>query len=184
MRDAFRRLPWLFILFFMGLTVSSLVKRFEWIVSEMPVIVAFQSLILGMAGNIGTQALAITVRDAAKRSSGSFSKGRYLSLLAKEVRTDFICGAAIGGFSVLAVFLYLYLLSGADVHTALSVALCVGGAMVISMEISGAMGVIIPCLLRSLGIDPAIASGPLITTISDITAVISYYGSIILFMTK
>lgn len=182
MRDALRRIPWLLLLFLMGLAVSSVIKSFEWVVSEVPVIVAFQSLILGMAGNVGTQSLAVTVREIAKNTGRGFGKKLYLSLLLREAMVAFFCGCILGAFSVVAVFFYLYLLTKTAARVAIYVAICVGGAMGISMWISGAMGVVIPSLMRFFGTDPAIASGPLITTVSDITAVISYYGLVILLM--
>lgn len=169
-----KRVPWLIALLFLGLTVSSVVGLFEGVVNEIPVIVAFQSLILGMAGNVGTQSLAVTVRVLG--SKNEHKKGRYIGSILRETRIAFINGAVIGGASFITVGGYLLLFSSYDIAFMLSVAGCVGAAMCISMMISGFTGASVPICIHLFGADPAIASGPLITTISDLCAVVSYYG--------
>ena len=57
-----KRLPWLIILLFLGMGVSAVVGAFEGVVAVLPVVICFQSLILDMAGNVGTQSLAVTIR--------------------------------------------------------------------------------------------------------------------------
>jgi magnesium transporter len=82
----------------------------------------------------------------------------------------------IGLFSVLIVGGYLSLIGGYSVWMSFTTAACVGAALWFAMMISGLTGASIPMLFYKLGIDPAIASGPLITTVNDLVAVISYYG--------
>jgi len=169
-----KRVPWLIVLLFLGLAVSSVVGLFEGVVNELPAIVAFQSLILGMAGNVGTQSLAVTVRVLGSGQSGK-PKG-YFRAIIRETRVALINGAVIGGVSFITVGAYLLLFGGYTASFALSVSGCVGMAMCISMMISGFTGASIPICLHLLGTDPAIASGPLITTVNDLAAVVSYYG--------
>ncbi len=168
-----KRLPWLIILLFLGLVVSAVVGIFEGVVAELPMIVAFQSLILGMAGNVGTQSLAVTVRSlVGGERLGILDR---LGIVFKETRVALLLGAVMGLVSTAIVWGYLAL-SGYDAIFSLSVGGCVGGAMCFAMMISGMTGAAIPLALHQAGVDPAVASGPLITTINDLVAVVSYYG--------
>ena len=169
-----KRLPWLVALLFLGLGVSAVVGMFEGVVSALPVIVSFQSLILGMAGNVGTQSLAVTVRSL---GSDERPKGaRQIMLIIREMRIAFVNGLALGAISFITVWGYLALFSTVGATFALAAAGCVGAAMCFAMTISGMTGASIPIVLYKLGFDPAVASGPLITTINDLVAVISFYG--------
>ena len=168
-----KRIPWLVTLLFLGLAVSAVVGLFEGVVKELPLIVSFQSLILGMAGNVGTQSLAVTVRAL---GSEDMSPTKQAGLIFKETRVAFVNGLVIGVFSVLIVGAYLSVIAGYSLWLSFSTAVCVGVALWFAMMISGLTGASIPMLFYKLGIDPAIASGPLITTVNDLVAVISYYG--------
>ena len=168
-----KRIPWLIILLFLGLAVSAVVGLFEGIVDELPVIVAFQSLILGMAGNVGTQSLAVTVR--AIGSEEELAKKEQLLLILKETRIALLNGAALGLISFIIVGAYLFFIGSQPLAFALSAAGCVGLAMCFAMMISGFTGAVIPLSLYRFGVDPAVASGPLITTVNDLVAVVSYY---------
>ncbi len=168
-----KRIPWLAALLVLGLAVSAVVGLFEGVVKELPLIVCFQSLILGMAGNVGTQSLAVTVRTL---GSEELSLKKQLGLIFKETRIALLNGFVIGIFSVAIVGGYLTLISGHPASLAFATAACVGIALCFSMMISGFTGATIPMCFYRLGIDPAIASGPLITTINDLVAVVGYYG--------
>lgn len=169
-----KRVPWLVILLFLGLCVSAIVSLFEGVIDELPMIVAFQSLILGMAGNVGTQSLAITVRSLGSGDELGF-KDRFLIIM-KETQVAFLNGLALGLFSFVIVGIYLLLLGGLAPTVALTSAVCVGAALWFAMTISGFTGAAIPICFYRMGIDPAVASGPLITTVNDLVAVVSYYG--------
>lgn len=169
-----KRVPWLIALLFMGLGVSAVVGLFEGVVDELPMIVAFQSLILGMAGNVGTQSLAVTVR--ALGADGEFGFKRQLFVIVKETRVALLNGLALGLFSFVIIGAYLLLLGGYPMSVALTTAGCVAFALWFAMTISGFTGAAIPMCFYRLGIDPAVASGPLITTVNDLVAVVSYYG--------
>ena len=81
-RSIHKRLPWLIILLFLGMVVSSVVGAFEGVVAQLPLIIAFQSLVLDMAGNVGTQSLAVTIRVLMDENVSGMQK---LYLVAKEV---------------------------------------------------------------------------------------------------
>ena len=171
-RSMRKRVPWLLILLVMGLAVSAVVGLFEGVVKELPAIVAFQSLILGMAGNVGTQSLAVTVRrlgtEERKKRQGRFAL--------REMGIACLGGLVLGGISFLTVGSYLFVVDAYAPAFVLSTAGCVGIAMCFAMTVSGLTGAAIPLCLYRLKADPAVASGPLITTINDLVAVISYYG--------
>ncbi len=167
-----KRIPWLVALLFLGLAVSAVVGLFEGVVDQLPLIVCFQSLILGMAGNVGTQSLAVTVRTL---GAEELTLKKQLGLIFKETRVALINGLIIGIFSVLITGGYLMLV-GNPASLAFATAACVAMALCFSMMISGFTGAAIPVCFYRFGIDPAIASGPLITTVNDLVAVIGYYG--------
>ncbi|MBR6681739.1 MAG: magnesium transporter [Clostridia bacterium] len=169
-----KRIPWLVALLFMGLAVSAVVGLFEGVVDALPMIVSFQSLILGMAGNVGTQSLAVTVRLLG--SEEEFDWKMKLVTILKEVRIALVNGLVIGLISFLIVSAYLFMFADYGMVFTMSAAICVGAAMCFAMAVSGLTGALIPITLHSLQIDPAVASGPLITTVNDLVAVISYYG--------
>ena len=169
-----KRIPWLITLLFMGLAVSAVVGIFEGVVDALPMIVSFQSLILGMAGNVGTQSLAVTVRALGTSDNDRLST--HLVTVIKEVMVALLNGVALGAISFGVVSTYLFIFEAYSAAFVFAASGCVGLAMCFSMAISGFTGAAIPICLYRLGIDPAVASGPLITTVNDLVAVISYYG--------
>ena len=141
--------------------------------ASLTLIVSFQSLILGMAGNVGTQSLAVTVRTI---SADEFENGGKLRFIFKETRVALLNGVLIGVFSVLIVGFYLAAVGGHSLTMSFTTSGCVGTALCFAMMISGLTGAAIPMIFHKFGIDPAVASGPLITTVNDLVAVVSYYG--------
>lgn len=171
-RSVRKRLPWLGILLLMGLGVSATVGLFESIVAQLPVIMCFQSLILDMAGNVGTQSLAVAIRVLV---DGQLTGRQKAFLVFKEARVGIFNGLIMGILSFAAIGGYLCLTGNAPAF-AFAVSGCLGLAMLSAMFISSLSGTVIPLFFRRIGIDPAVASGPLITTVNDLVAVISYYG--------
>ena len=167
-----KRLPWLGILLVLGLGVSVVVGLFETVVAQLPVIMCFQSLILDMAGNVGTQSLAVAIRVLMDQQIGGKQKA---ALVWKESRIGLINGMILGVISFGIIGAYLCL-KGNPVLFSFAVSGCLGLAMVLAMLISSFSGTIIPIFFQKIGVDPAVASGPLITTVNDLVAVTSYYG--------
>ena len=172
-RSIGKRLPWLMVLLGLGLVVSSVVGMFEHVVAHLTLIVSFQSLILDMAGNVGTQSLAVTIRVLMDEQIGGRQK---LFLIGKEARVGLVNGLILGTLSVVCIGLYLVALKGQTVMMAFSVSLCTGIALVVSILLSSICGTAVPLAFKKMNVDPAVASGPLITTINDLVAVVSYYG--------
>ena len=167
-----KRLPWLGVLLILGFVVSATVGLFESVVAQLPVIMSFQSLILGMAGNVGTQSLAVAIRVLMDQQVG---RSHLSSLVWKEARVGVFNGMLLGVLSFVSIGGFLWL-QGNGLAFAFAVSGCLGVAMVLAMLASSLSGTIIPIIFKKMGVDPAVASGPLITTINDLVAVISYYG--------
>lgn len=168
-----KRMPWLVILLGLGMIVSSVVGIFEKVVTNLPIIMCFQSLILDMAGNVGTQSLAVTIRVLMDESLTGRQK---LELVFKEMRIGLCNGGLLGLMSFVLIGLYIWLFKGRTLVFAYAVSACIGCSLLLAMLISSAVGTCIPLFFKKIHIDPAVASGPLITTINDLVAVISYYG--------
>ena len=164
-----KRLPWLIILLFLGMGVSTVVGAFEGVVAVLPVVICFQSLILDMAGNVGTQSLAVTIRVLMDENLSAKDK---LHLAAKEMKVGSCNGALLGVMAL--VFLVLF--KGYSAANAFLISGCVGLSLLAAIVISSLVGTLVPMLFHKVKIDPAVASGPLITTINDLVAVVTYYG--------
>ena len=167
-----KRLPWLLVLLGLGMVVSSVVGLFESVVAQLTLIVCFQSLVLDMAGNVGTQSLAVTIRVLMDSETTGAQKRK---LVWKEARVGLMNGAILGAASFALIGVYL-LLRGEAALMAFGVSGCIGIALIAAMLLSSISGTVIPIFFKKIGVDPAVASGPLITTVNDLVAVVSYYG--------
>ena len=173
MESVRKRLPWLLILLCLGMVVSSVVGLFEGVVAQLPLIIAFQSLILDMAGNVGTQSLAVTIRVL---TDETIPKKERLRLVPREMRVGLTNGLLLGVLSFGLVGLYLLAFKHVGAAMAFSVSGCIGVALLLAMVISSLFGTVIPMFFKAIHVDPAVASGPLITTVNDLVAVVVYYG--------
>lgn len=168
-----KRMPWLIVLLFLGLLVSSVVGIFEKVVAELTLIVCFQSLILDMAGNVGTQSLAVTIRVLMDEDISGKEK---LQLIAKEMKIGFCNGTILGILSFICIGIFIAVVKGKGFYFGFAVSGCIGVALLVAMVISSMVGTVIPIFFHKIKIDPAVASGPLITTVNDLVAVVTYYG--------
>ena len=168
-----KRLPWLIVLLFLGMAVSSVVGIFETVVAVLPIVMCFQSLILDMAGNVGTQSLAVTIRVLMDENLTTTQK---VGLVVKEMRVGFSNGLFLGILAFLFIGLYVFLFKHNPIGHAFLISGCVGIALLVAMVISSMVGTLIPMFFHKIKVDPAVASGPLITTVNDLVAVITYYG--------
>jgi magnesium transporter len=165
-----KRLPWLIILLFLGMMTASLIGKFEDTLNKVAILAVFIPLIAGMAGNTGTQALAVAVRGIA---TGEIEKENKLKMMIREAGTGLITGASCGLLVMFIVFFwkgdfFLGLLVGVSIFCTLIVATLAGS--------------FIPLLMHRFKIDPAVASGPFITTINDIISILIYFGMATMFM--
>ena len=174
-----KRLPWLIILLFLGMMVSSVVGIFETVVAVIPIVMCFQSLILDMAGNVGTQSLAVTIRVLMDENLNRKDK---FGLILKEMRIGFANGLFLGIMAFVFIGLYVCFIKGNALSYSFLISGCVGVSLMLAMVISSLVGTTIPLLFHKIKVDPAVASGPLITTVNDLVAVVTYYGLVWLFM--
>lgn len=168
--SAKKRMPWLVILLFLGMLTASLIGRFEETLNQVAALAIFIPLIAGMAGNTGTQALAVAVRGLA---TGEYGKQGKVKLILREASTGLINGIVCGILITIIIFIwqnnfYLGLLVGLSIMATLIVATLAGS--------------LVPLLMDKLNIDPAVASGPFITTINDIISIFIYFGMATAFM--
>lgn len=168
-----KRLPWLIVLLFLGMGVSTVVGAFENVVAALPIVICFQSLILDMAGNVGTQSLAVTIRVLMDEE---LSRREKISLVIKEIKVGCCNGILLGGLALIFLGVYINVFKGYGMKEAFLIACCVGASLFLSMIISSLVGTLIPMFFHKIKIDPAVASGPLITTVNDLVAVMTYYG--------
>lgn len=165
-----KRLPWLVILLFLGLVTASLISRFEAALEQKAILAIFIPLIGGMAGNSGTQALAVAVRGLA---TGDIEEQRKWRLIIREAGTGFITGATCG----LTILLVIFVWQGDAI-----LGFLVGMSIMVTIIVATLAGTLVPLLMHRLNIDPAVASGPFITTISDIISILIYFGMATMFM--
>ncbi len=168
-----KRLPWLLVLLCLGLGVSTVAGMFERVMKQLTLIVFFQSVVLGMSGNSGTQSLAVTIRVLMDEE---LTGKERLKMVWKEARVGFCDGLLLGLVSFVCIGIYIMLAKAKPALYAFSVSGCVGTALMVAMTISSLVGTVVPIVLHKIHIDPAVASGPLISTVSDLVAVVTYYG--------
>ena len=168
-----KRLPWLVALLFLGMLVSSVVGAFESVVAVLPIVICFQSMVLDMAGNVGTQSLAVTIRVLVDEN---LTTSKKLHLLFKEMRVGLVNGALLAVMALGFLGVYIHFFKAYAWGEAFLLSGCVGISLIVAMVISSLVGTVIPMLFHKIHIDPAVASGPLITTINDLVAVVVYYG--------
>lgn len=141
-----KRLPWLFVLLALGLVVSSVVGVFEQVVSQLPLIMSFQSLILDMAGNVGTQSLAVTIRVLMDENLTARQK---FGLVAKEMRIGFANGLLLGAASFGAIGLFIWAVKGKGLLASFAISGCIGASLLLAMVISSAVGTLIPLFSKN-----------------------------------
>ena len=167
------RLPWLFASWIGGVVAASLIGVFEHMLENIIALAAFIPVILGMGGNIATQSSTIIVRGMA---TGRVNIGGEIKLILKEIQVGILLGVLYG--ILLGVFAHIVFTDAPD-----NLGLVVGLSICVSMVVAATVGTIIPLILRKLDIDPAIATGPFVTTSIDILGVLFYFLIAGLFLT-
>lgn len=169
-KSANRRLPWLITLLFLGMATATLISHYEQLVSKASILAVFISLITGTAGNAGTQSLAVAVRRLAM--SDNKEAGIWKTIVG-EVITGLFTGLITG----VTIFLIVAIWKGNPI-----LGFVIGMAMMCAITVANLAGSLIPMLMDKLGFDPAVASGPFITTLSDLTSVLIYFNIASIFM--
>ena len=150
-----RRLPWLLVSAATAFFASWVISRFESTIAQVALLAVFQSIVSGLGGNSATQSLAIMVRAIAL---GEIQLRDSWRMVFKEVVTGILQGTAIGiiaGFGV-------YFWKGNP-----TLGFILGLALLGNLLVAGLVGTTIPLILKSLNMDPALASPVLVTTVTD-----------------
>ena len=163
--NAKARLPWLFASWIGGIVAAFIIGAFENVLANIVALASFIPVILGMGGNIATQSSTIIVRGMA---TGRVNVGGDIKLIFKEIKVGLILGSLYG--ILLGVFAKFTFTSAPD-----NLGFVVGLSICASMVVAATVGTIIPLILRKLDIDPAIATGPFVTTSIDILGVLFYF---------
>ncbi|MGW8221867.1 MAG: magnesium transporter [Syntrophobacteria bacterium] len=156
------RLPWLITNLFGGLLTGYLLWMFKVALHEAIVLITFVPVITGMGGNVGIQSSTITVRGLATGGVDLNTIGRTIF---KEVKVGLLMALACG--FTLGVVAEIW-------HHNPALGFAVGSAMAAAIVVASLMGTLVPIIFKRLGVDPAVASGPFVTTANDITGILIY----------
>ena len=159
------RLPWLVTTIIGELAVSLVIKHFHATLQQVVALASFFPLIAAMGGNVGSQSATVVVRGLA---TGEIPPEEWKRVVLLELRVGLMLGlaygAVVGGFA--------HLLYGHSLQWQFSVVVALG--MVTSMSVASTMGSLEPFIFRHFGVDPATATGPMITTITDLVSTSTY----------
>jgi len=158
------RLPWIMVNLFGGMFTGYLLWLFKLTLAEVLVLVTFVPVTTAMAGNVGIQTSTIFIRSMALGSYSAVHLGRVLF---RELKVAIIMGLTCGLVAGVAAFLW---------HSRPALGLVVGLAMLLNILLAATIGVLAPAFFRRIKVDPALASGPLVTTVNDITGILVYLG--------
>ena len=157
------RLPWLLIGMFGGIGAATIINGFQAVLQNYTVLLIFVPLIQATAGNVGVQSSAIVVQGLANDTI----KGEILKRLFKEFALGLVNGIAIA--------LVVLVISHFFFHTTYLESLTIGAALITVIIIAALIGTFIPIFLDKRGVDPAVATGPFITTSNDIFGILLYF---------
>ncbi|MFC7366380.1 MULTISPECIES: magnesium transporter [Bhargavaea] len=167
---AMRRLPWLILLLFIGLVSGSIISGFEDTLNQVVALAFFMPLIAGMTGNTGTQSLSLIVRGLA-------TEDLDMKTAIRVVLRELMVGILIGIICGVLISIIAFIWQGSFI-----LGIVVGASLVITLIIGTLAGTIIPLVLSRFKFDPAVASGPLITTVNDILSLLIYFGIATMFL--
>lgn len=159
-----RRLPWLIALLFGALLAGSVIQFFEGTLESVVALAFFLPVMAGGPGNVATQTLAVVVRGLA---TGEVTSRQAFLVMLKEMRVGLIVGVVCGVVLALIAFFW----QGSFV-----LGVVVGLSLACSMIVATGLGSLFPLIINRVGVDPALASGPFITTMMDVTSMLIYFG--------
>ena len=180
MENVKARFPWLFVSWLGGLLVATIIARFRITLQQVLALAAFQPLISGMAGNVGSQTATIIVRGIA---TGRVELSRAVGIVFKQIRIGLSLGLLYG----LLLGSVAYILGRAGVvDVGAMQAIQFGGTvylgLLLAMGVSATLGAAIPLIMEKLNKDPAIATGPFVATSTDVIALTIFYSIASLFL--
>lgn len=159
-----KRSPWIIALMFFGMITASIIGFFEDTLESVVLLAVFIPLIMDSAGNTGTQSLAVAVRGLAV---GTITRDD----IGKMIKRELGIGALLGLICMILLATMITILYGNWM-----LAIVVGFSIFCTLSVSAAIGAIVPMITNKLKLDPAIASGPFITTVNDILGLLIYFS--------
>ncbi|MDY0294778.1 MAG: magnesium transporter [Acholeplasmataceae bacterium] len=169
LKTAMHRIPWLITLLIVSLPIALITRQFEHVLTAVAILIVFQPLILGSAGNVATQTLAVTLQMLSTHEKGIIKNS------AKEILTGIMNGFIIGLIAF--VMTNIFALINTSLTTdPLLIGLVVGLSLWLTVIVAPILAILIPLALHTFKLDPAVASGPFITTLIDLTAQLIYFG--------
>ncbi|AOM84173.1 magnesium transporter [Salisediminibacterium beveridgei] len=159
------RAPWIILLMFIGMVSANIISQFEDTLEAAVLLAGFIPMIMGSAGNAGTQSLAVAVRSIAL---GGMEKKGIGKLVFRELSTGFLLGI-ICAIVLIIIIPIMY-------QGNFFLAIVVGTSITLSLTLATIIGTLIPMFINKMNLDPAIASGPFITTINDIVGLLIYFS--------
>ncbi len=156
------RMPWLLFNLGGGFITSAILSYFEVSFTNILMLVPFVPMVMGLSGAVGSQSATITVRGLAM---GRIAEGKVWSNLGREVRISSIIALSLG---------FIIALGAGLIHSALRLGVAVGTSVVTAIVVSTMLGAVIPLFFKALKIDPALASGPVVTSTNDVVSLLIY----------
>lgn len=166
------RLPWLIITIFGGLLSATVLTHFQSTISANASLALFMPLLAGMGGNVGTQSSTITVRNIALHEiEGSGIFRTLIHEVSVGLFVGIVCSVIVG-------------IAALIMKTEYHIAFIVGISMWANMATAATIGTIVPLVFKKIGVDPAVASAPFITTTIDLTGLSIYFTLATLMMAR
>lgn len=166
-KSAGKRLPWLVFLLIASIPIALLSMAFEEVILSFAILALFQPLILDASGDVATQTLAVTLRKINQTDGASIKDGII------EVITGTINGVILGVVSAIITY---FLASVIGIADPLNASIVVGLALLLTVIIGPIFGYLVPVIINKFKIDPAVASGPFITTLVDLVSLFIFFG--------
>jgi len=172
-RRSRQRLPWLMIAVVLNLIIATILSLFQVTLIQVIALVLFQPTILGMAGNIGTQSLAVTILGLHLEEIDGKKKARKHAF--KEMTVGLINSLLLGSAAFIFVTIFLSIVPTGS-QAPFAIASVVFISVFASMFVAGTMGALVPLIFNHFHIDPSAASGPIMATINDLVTLVIYFG--------
>jgi len=169
LQSSAKRFAWLFVNLITAALASLVISMFDATIEQMVALAVLMPIVASMGGNAGTQTLTITVRALATKELTSYNTMR-------AIRKELLVGALNGLLFAFVAGSATVFIFGDHGESSYLLGGIIAGAMVINLVVAGMSGVILPILLDRVGIDPAVASGVFVTTVTDVVGFFAFLG--------
>ncbi|WP_284265719.1 magnesium transporter [Roseicyclus amphidinii] len=165
-----QRFPWLFVNLITAILASLVIAQFEAAIAQIVALAVLMPIVASMGGNAGTQSLTVAVRALATRD---LTRSNLVRVVTREAAVGLINGV---------VFAVVMGIVGLVWFGSPALGGVIAAAMVINLLVAGLAGILIPVVLERLGIDPALASGAFVTTVTDVVGFFAFLGLAVIFL--